>query len=247
MKMPIVLITLFITVCFQALASITRDVNTSCKNQVEDKLRYFKSKDLWIPIVVPKPGHKMYRSATQTLGHWLEIILSDKPVVSYITPRGTYEYSWETSNCNHQSFKFYEPSPDHIDVDGYSFKDKDLKELLDSNGSYLIYVYSPRMTYSIKEMQSLAEAAEELGFNFVPIIDPTVQNFRENDHPYLKGKTIIKAASIELLMRQMFVHFPTSLVVYKGKILDPFIFGVMSQENFQREIKRRVSFYEENL
>lgn len=97
------------------------------------------------------------------------------------------------------------------------------------------------MTYSIKYIEEVAQSAKKLGFRFVPLLDPTADLGQTRkmfaDRPKFK---VQKAASVEILMRQMLTHFPASLVIYNGKILDPFIFGAMTNEEFEGQVVSRI-------
>ncbi len=214
---------------------------SKCEKQITEKLTELKSNEAWIRISDTKAGHKTFRSTTQVFGEWVEVVIGKSPTLYLVTPKGIKEFSWNTQTCDMSVSSAFEIDSNYINVSGPAFTDVDLKSFLDKKENVIIYTYSPKMTYSIKYMEKMSEVAKKLGYKFIPILDPTIKI--EEAAPLVPKKLNIKvqkSASVEILMRQMLTHFPASLVLHNGKILDPFIFGVMSKEEFEQQIMERV-------
>ncbi len=213
---------------------------TNCESQIDEKLKELQSKNEWVRVVDSRPNHKTYRSPTNLLGEWVEVIAGDSPAVYHITPKGIREFGWNLKNCEINKSTVFEEDKNYINISGPTFTDADLKTLIDQKESAIVYTYSPRMAYSLKYMNELAEAAESLGFKFIPVLESTyktsdvTKSFSNKKHYKIQ-----KSASVEILMRQMLTHFPSSLIVYNGLILEPIIVGIKSKKEYIAEISRR--------
>jgi hypothetical protein len=213
---------------------------TNCEAQIDEKLKELHSKNEWVQIVDSRPSHKTYRSSTSVLGEWVEVIAGDSPSVYHVTPKGIREFGWNLKTCEINKSTVFEQDKKYINLSGPVFTDADLKKLVDQKESAIVYTYSPRMAYSVKYMDDLSEAAEALGFKFIPVLESTYKIGELNKiFPNKRRFKVQKSASVEILMRQMLTHYPSSLVVNQGLLLDPIIVGVKSKDEYQSEISRR--------
>lgn len=214
---------------------------TKCEKQIDAKLKELGSSNKWTRVVDSKANHKTYRTPTKNFAQWIEIVAGDQPEMYHISPQGIREFGWNMSNCEMNKSTLPNPDRNYINIKGDVYTDAHLKAQMDRKESILIYVFSPRMTYSVKYMDELANEAEELGLKFVPLVEPSV-NLAEiqNIIPTKTKYKILRSASVEILMRQMLLHFPSSLVIHRGQIMDPYIFGAMPKEDFKIRIINRL-------
>ncbi len=213
---------------------------TACEAQIDEKLKELNSKNDWTRVVDSKPNHKTYRSPTNNVGEWVEIVAGEMPSVYQVTPRGIREFGWNLKTCELNKATAFEIESTFINISGPTFKDSDLKRIIEQKDRAIIYTFSPRMVYSIKYMDEMSDMAESLGYKFIPVLEPTykIGNLGRK-FPNVKNFKIQKAASVEIVMRQMLTHLPSSLVISNGHIMDPIIIGVKSKDEYESEISRR--------
>jgi hypothetical protein len=94
------------------------------------------------------------------------------------------------------------------------------------------------MVYSVKESRVFKQVADELGIDFVSVVDPSADKNLLNNvdlklYPHLKSR---KNQSLELLMRGATVHYPSVLVAKNKKLSNLPIVGVYSENLLKAKI-----------
>ena len=118
------------------------------------------------------------------------------------------------------------------------FDDKKLAQLIaDSQHGALIYVWSPRMVYSVQNMETALRAAETSGLKFVALHDSRVPDSE------LPGLPIASEAmcSQQLIANDALRHFPSAFVVNQHGIHRHAIVGAMPASAWASSIAQRLS------
>ena len=172
---------------------------------------------------------------------WLEVRFGEKITANHFKAGQVRILEWDKSTCKRKlvsGFQTLENFQKEFSSPR-SFKDEDLKALLDSRKDYLIYLWSPGAVYSVDFMRDFAEQAKKEGLHFVPILGDAsfagalVQNAIKKSGVSQDSKVI---ASFELLLREGLVHFPSTYLISKGRISRTPITGVMPPD----ELKKRL-------
>lgn len=195
----------------------------------------------WIEQAPTQAGAKTYRSPTRHFGRWLEVTIdaSGAPTLYEVTNQGATSVTFD-SECRPQSKNMQALNFEKLEHDSLAkwMDDQKLKDLISSGKSGLIYVWSPEMVYSAKYYRWFRDTAKEMGLKFIPILDPRCKLTDVDKMSKLYGiePDQQKLNSVELYMRNLTVHYPTSLVFKKGQLSDEPIVGVMPKDQLKMQI-----------
>ena len=218
----------------------------TCETQV-DKFLGTQNVGLWTRIVDPAPHGLGYRTSTGTHGKWVEFhqFADGRAHVFIVTGQKVVSHFWNGKDCK---AKIQEsPGPAVLSAQEAKgkryFFDKDLKAVLDSKKSGLVYVWSPGMVYSMKHYQDFKTAAKKMKIDFIPLMDPSwdQKSAKTLTSFYNMPLEDRRVASVELTMRNATIHFPSSFVYANGHIGERII-GVYTPDLLEAEIKKELSF-----
>jgi hypothetical protein len=122
------------------------------------------------------------------------------------------------------------------------FDDQKLQELQakHSRGA-LIYIWSPRMVYSVQNMSSASQAASAAGLQFVALHDARIA---ENELPSSqKGSLVL--CSAQLIRSEALRHFPTAFVITPRAMATHPIVGAMPAGAWTSSIEQRLQQVEQ--
>lgn len=234
-------------------SSITAPFSTpiSCQKHVET---FLNNEFSGIPIswerVIDEDSQTQVYRASRELGHWYELQISEQkaPRLFYLSAKHNKDYEWNKKTCalterEGRGLLFKEQA------EGYSFPslespenfftDADLKKVVASGKSGIIYVWSPRMVYSVTEFRVFRDVAKKLKIDFIPVLDPFVSDVEargaaKSVQAEFKGRRL---ASVDLYMRSSTLHFPTVFVYGSGKINSKRVIGVLPPEGLKMTIR----------
>lgn len=228
----------------QALADNSDAINDAvCAKEVKAKLAEWNSTSQWQRQVDPATGAQSYRSPTKTFGTWVEVQKHPaKSVVMAMSAKGLTAVTYEKSCEPIATTKKYEALSAEKGGKHY-FTDMDLVNLVNSKKSGMIYVWSPGMVYSVDEFQTFKNTAKKLGLQFTVVMDPYAdQKYARQIAQQRKLPLDDKRVeSVELLMRNMGVHFPMTLVYHKGQLSRNPIIGVMHAPQLEKELRSQIA------
>lgn len=228
-----------------ALANSPEDLfaKVSCKNELKlgrAKLFDFKKTDLeysslkWLPVIEYKPFQKIFRQPID-IGKWIEIefdtdlktakiyqVTEDQIVEAAIDKK--CKLDWKNSRKTQRTNL----------VGENLFTDEGLKKLIQESqtSNVMLYVFSPRMIYSMTEAHVIQKIAQQLKIKFVPIYS--------FDQP-LKAEPLRKLANVDeltkaprlesfhLKMLSAEEHFPTLFFIKNGNLSSRRVHGVMPE------------------
>ncbi len=214
---------------------------SKCSKNISTVLDQFKSSNDWRQISNLSTSIEVYRTPTRLFGQWIEYHTDPNNSIFILNSAGIKKINFDAQTCEEKNSTLPEKDLRFINSKGPRFTDSDLLRILQSKQNALIYVYTPKMTYSIQMAKKFQQVAEKLNLRFIPLVasDITKKKFQQS-----LGKTFAfkyqRLNSIELTMRETQVHFPTSLIIYKGQIIEPVIRGVMESDQLEFEIKHRL-------
>lgn len=223
---------LILLLCFQvALGSQTEPKISFCKSEVTRFLKETAPQPQWRKVLAAQSETAAYRTPLGDIGEWIEIQIGSNIEVTQIKNGDFRTVTWSKENCKPKESPYakFRAFSDSSQQD--LFSDSQLKNLLKSKKSYLIYLWSPGMLYSAKYHNDFSQAAKKLGLSFVSVAD--------NNYPQIaidgaKKKNNIKIKtytlnSIDLLMREATSHYPMSYLIQNGKLSRFPVIGVYSE------------------
>lgn len=194
---------------------------------------------------------QVFRSPAE-VGEWYELRLTEKkaPQLHFYSLEKTAEFNWNKS-CKMKEKKgpgfAFSNTPA---VPGETFSDSDLKQLLEVKGKGLIYIWSPRMVYSVTEFARFRALAEKKKMEFIPILDHNADVAEAKAALEKAGAIKVRSASVdrepssvnfyrklnsvELYMRNANLHFPTMYIYNEGKLNPHRLTGVLTDEGFNQ-------------
>lgn len=119
------------------------------------------------------------------------------------------------------------------------FDDEHLGQLLISSQKrgVLVYVWSPRMVYSLHNMATAAHAASDAGLEVVVLHDRRVPDI-ELHTTRVSSQAL---CSVQLFEREALRHFPTAFVISAGSIHPHPIVGAMPASSWHLSLQLRLS------
>lgn len=215
---------------------------SKCEKSVSSFFRENLSLNDWRRVSDLDTNIKVYRSPTKKIGQWIEYNTDNNNTTHIVSSDGIRKVDFDPKTCLQKNSTAPQKDAIFLTSTGSRFSDADLSKILRAKKNALIYVYSPKMTYSAKNIDTFVSIAKKLKLQFVPLVSSTV-SASEFEHDLGKKFPFKykRLNSVELTMREMQVHFPTSLVVYNGKIIEPTIVGVMQSKDLEFEINQRIT------
>lgn len=258
MKLLLTLGTLFTTAwAASAGAALPEEVPSPgpCSAALESTLKSTGATGGWIRQVDPEPRVTAFRSPTRKLGSWTE--LRSAPgllVLRVIDAKRTRSYRFVRSGSGCKRTLTESATPHHPGLATEGFTDQDLARLLGRKSKALIYVWSPRMVYSLTFLDIFRQTAAKKGLQFIALMDPRVETKVATLAAAKAGMSLmnpksermlaseaypdntLKLASFELFMRNPTIHFPTSFVISDGQIAAMRILGVKTEPFIEANI-----------
>lgn len=216
-----------------------------CSPQIEKLLNQFDfAPDAkWKMTDSSSYANKAYKIESKKIGQWavLEMTTESLNLVTYKSSEKQF-YKLNNKDCkiieeNISQFKMFDEKKD---FKSKPFTDSDLMKLIGQNKKGIIYLWSPRMVYSVNHSEDYFQLAKKNKFEFTSLLAHDV-HFDEADEA-LKTKmqkfSGRKLASVDLYMRDATLHYPTFLVYNNGQIHPKRIVGINTPEDFESLIQQ---------
>lgn len=252
-----ILFTLFLTLPFISQAKLLPDFSgpIACEKSLKEKIKneFKKNKITWIREANHDFETQTFK-VSKAVGEWFELRLSPNqpPQMSYISKNKNIDFVWAKKGCKIEEkaggvFQFFNQASGQKEE---TFSDQDMMKLLKSKKQGFIYVWSPRMVYSVQEMKRYQKVAADLHIEFVPVLDPQVPSSEalaalKTLSPELPKErrlasqdiSIKRMDSVELYMRDTTLHFPSLIVFKNGKIHDQRIIGILTRTGIKNSVE----------
>ncbi len=242
MKKLLLIKTLVAVLCINhAYGSTINDVltGTPCSSQLKQQLIDW---EVTGDIFLSPAGNDiemLYRLPTKVIGTWVLLQVSkSQPLASLVSEAGAVQFQWD-EKCEPHTYI----TGDSIAHTTQGFTDTDLKELLSRNKQGIIYLWSPHMLLSVAGVGELKTISEELGVAYTVLLDPNADiGFAQRtiEQAGLPMESLNRAASRELLFRDMYIHAPTLLLYGDGNIVGAVVPGYRHPEHYRQTIRDRL-------
>ncbi len=235
---------------FLFLALLTAEISSAesplfslktCKDAVLTEIMAEGSLNHWIPQAPTEDSSAVYRTPTKNFGKWLELAipLAGRPTL-YVTTTLRTQVTRFDAKCTKQISleKGMDFSVRQKDSTAKWFDDDSLAEQMKKSKTGLIYVWSPEMNHSAKYFKLFRDVAKKMKISFIPILDPRTASVEVDRIAKVFGtpNENIKLNSIELYMRNITIHYPSSVVFHHGKLDENLIVGVMEKPDIESAI-----------
>lgn len=192
-------------------------------------------------------GERNFRSPSSEFGKWIEVVINKNgiPKIYASTNDRTLEIEFddlcESKRIQKNGMDFRKTTKDKSKSEWLD--DIKLKKILGRYDQGIIYVWSPEMIYSAKYWKEFRDVAKRMNLAFIPLIDPRASliDVAMANTKYGIEPSDLKLNSVELYMRNLTIHYPTSLVFSRGRLSDTPIVGVMPEEDLKRAIQVSLS------
>ncbi len=252
MKILIAILPLIFSAQAATASYLPEDIykNIKCQKELQSHLGSLFSKDpKWERTVDTSFDTQAFR-ASEKIGEWYELRVTEgkPPAINFVSTKKGTEYSWSESCAlatkTLSGFEFFKQSKKNL-IDNFS--DEDLVQTLQTNKTGVIYVWSPRMVYSVTEFFRVRALVQKKGYEFIPVLDhsATVQEAKDAMKT-LGGELKLHVASlqrepssvgpykklnsVELYMRNSSLHFPVIYMYSKGQLHPRRIVGVLTDK-----------------
>lgn len=196
----------------------------------------------WHRVIDADSMTKTFRAAKKT-GQWYELHIAERNEAKlfYISSEKSKDYIWNTKSCAKPEVRegrglvlFEQDKKRPID----SFTDQDLAKLLETKAKGIIYLWSPKMVYSMTEFRLFRDVAKKKNLDFIAVLDPSVdlkeaKAAAKKINVDFKGR---KLASVDLYMMEGTLHYPSVFVFGNGKINPHRMIGVLPAETLSQYI-----------
>ena len=218
---------------------------TKCSPQIEKILAKFDfaADAKWKQADASSYANKAYKMESKKIGHWV-VFETNKDGIDLVTYESSVKnfFKFKNKDCkiteeNVSEFKMFD---EKIDKKAKPFTDSDLVKLIGQNKKGVIYIWSPRMVYSVNHSEDYFQLAQKNKFEFTSLLAHDVSFNEANEALKSKKQNFSgrKLASVDLYLRDATLHYPTFLVYNNGQIHSKRIVGINTPEDFQSLINQ---------
>ncbi len=215
--------------------------SVTCAKQIGETLRNWKTQPTWMHSLDTMDGRRVFYAPTNQIGKWSELKIDAKKNVSasLIHANSVLQVTWGR-DC--LPLAGISDGPAVISArSGDFFTDDDLARAIKKHPNTLIYAWSPQMPLSIQGLKEIQAAAKKLKFNLITVLDPE-SNVSDASKALPKSfsrspASLRRFQSVELDFRHLKLHYPSVLVVSRGKFVGPMIPGLSSASDYVKFIR----------
>lgn len=237
----IIYIFLLITTTAFAKDADWKEHSPLCQKEVEQKVKEMNIQSKWVRFIGAEPGSFSYK-APISIGQWAQVSVDKKGItVSKMTETNAVSSRYVDESCVPQIAIQAVPK-DSIPPKN-SLSDVELKKIVDSGASGIIYIWSPHMSLSPVGFHHIQATAKKLGVELHAFVDP-----RANTEVVAKvaKKARIPASSqkpmqsFDLTMRGATLHYPATFTYKNGKLSRWPKHGYENEIQFEQFIKEEL-------
>lgn len=188
-----------------------------CQDKLSDTLKTWDSAEDWRRQADPVFNGRAFRTPTHKIGTWIEVQTS---------PSGLPE-AYRTSSAEILHFSWDEKCAPSVETRAFNipkdekvFTDADLEKLLKSGKAGAIYVWYPGFDFSYMAYDEFkkAAAARHLDVTVVLGVEANAEEIAQREKTFKLHLDDRRLESVELLNRNLTLHFPNSIVYANGKL-----------------------------
>lgn len=193
--------------------------NSTCGASATEIILRWGSKQTWYRQPIDMDGGKVYNGPTEKIGDWITLVFfPNKSIMAQNhNADSTVMTTWSSADC----------APKAAAVPGLSisnnekqYLDADIAKVAEKKGSVFYYFWSPHMPLSMKGYSEAEKLSKKHGLEFIALLDPEADDVAAKDAAKeykLPKSALVRPASLEFTFRKMYQHFPSSLILSKGK------------------------------
>tara|TARA_R110002049_G_scaffold94670_2_gene232878 strand:+ start:83 stop:814 length:732 start_codon:yes stop_codon:yes gene_type:complete len=218
-----------------------REHNPICAKQIEVKIKELNIKSQWVRFIMGGPGEFAYR-APISVGLWAQISV-DKDGVTFTkkTERNAVSQRFSDESCVPQIA--IQAAPKDSLPSENDFGDSELKKVVESGKTGVIYIWSPNMTLSPQGHHHVEAITKKFGIEFHAYVDPAVNSklvAKEAKRSRLPASSLKPMMSFDLMMRGASLHYPATFIYKDGKISRWAKHGYEDLKKFEDFIKKEI-------
>lgn len=210
----------------------------NCETEAKKTLTKWGSLLSWSKLP-DADGSWYYFSPTKNIGVWIVAsnFSDDGFKLSRIEYSDANTFSFRKTNCRPE-LKIEQRREPIVEKNIVS--DSVIEQFVKNEKNGYIYTWSPSMPLSVDGVNQLVKASKKIGFSLLVVLDQKA-NLKRAEKIAEKNKWplsyIYKSNSVELKFRNMFVHFPSALMIKDGKISKKTIPGFKFSGYYENEFK----------
>lgn len=235
-----------------------------CRSELQAVLAEWKPQGSWRPALGEAPDANLLRAPTDRIGTWIQLEVTADQVrsASLIQAEKTIQISWSLESkaralsatasnpgttatggpaldCRESRQTFtrrFDPK-----VMGPALTDAKLGQIVQTHPKGLIYAWSPQMPLSVRGFRQAQAATQHLGLAFIPVLDADADLaaaegiVRSHKWPV---EALRKNESLELVFREVPIHYPSALIFAKGRIVGDLRPGYENEGGYAAFIKK---------
>ncbi len=194
-----------------------------CQKEAQELISKWKSSDFW-----SRRGESLFITPTKTFGEWIYFKLEGDNSLTLTKTSQAKEIRVNFNNECKSNLKLVEHKKNRKDILG----DKKLAKLIKSQKG-LIYIWSPNMPLSYKQLTYLESEAKKHKLKLLVFVDPR-HNVTKKDVPVKYLNTL---DALEFKHRNAYIHYPTVMAFEDGKIKNKIKYGYENRKGFANDIK----------
>jgi len=201
----------------------------SCGAKALSVLQEWQALDEWKMKFTENPEEKKFQSPTAQFGKWVQVHFKSKKDLELIqfSEKSSLILQFD-SNCKSQAQ--VKASKTSSSSAGQSlsgipfFRDSDIEKIFKSEKSGILFLWTPQIQVSIEALKEVQAAATKLKVPLYALVDPNSDlksALKVAQKLKVPRSQIFIFDSFDLTLRDFRLHFPSLIVVSKGKYSSP--------------------------
>lgn len=198
---------------------------SACSEKALEILRTWHAQEPWTPAIAHGPKERVLRTATSSLGKWVEVTLRNGKIHMDLFNQNSILSLELDKDCEAQARLSARRIKDRFankeKIHGYQIlRDEGIAKLFATNGPGVLFLWSPHYQISVEGLQQARNAAKKLNLPLYALVEPTSNPGsvgRVVKRLQLNPEHVFYLNSFDLQNRGMRLHFPSLIVFNHGK------------------------------
>lgn len=218
-----------------------RESSPICQKVVETKLKEMNIQSQWVRFIGGEAGSFSYR-APISVGHWVQVSIDNGGVtLSKMTETNAISTRYSEESCVPQIA--IQAVPKESIPAKNTLSDAELKKIVESGASGIIYIWSPQMSLSPVGFHHIEATAKKLGVELHAYVDPRANSnlvAKVAKNARLPASSLKPMQSFDLTMRGATLHYPATFTYKNGKLSRWAKHGYENEVQFEKFIKEEL-------
>lgn len=218
-----------------------REHSPLCQKEIEQKLKEMNVESKWVRFIGGEAGSFSYR-APISIGQWAQVSVDKEGVtVSKMTETNAISSRYVEESCVPQIAIQAVPK-DSIPPKN-SLSDVELRKIVESGASGIIYIWSPQMSLSPVGFHHIEATAKKLGVELHAYVDPRANSdvvAKVAKKARIPASSLKPMQSFDLTMRGATLHYPATFTYKNGKLSRWAKHGYENEVQFEKFIKEEL-------